>query len=140
MRTTLLAAAAMLALSAAAPAFAGEGQGSPFPFSAPGVTETTGSQFASAGSEAYPNRDVGSEAYPSVAGLPGSDLSVVADGQLSGNGNEASVQTANSLPSGFEVGTAAYAYAQSVNRYFAGQTQRSSNAYAARAAAGPSQN
>ena len=127
MKTTLLAAA-LLAL--AAPAFAGEGNGDPFPFAAPGVTVAAGTQVA----------DVGSEALPSFAGKPGSHLNVLADGSLPGTGSEALVQTANSLPRGFEVGTAASAYAQSVNRYFAAKADQNRVAVAARAASEPSRN
>ncbi len=124
---TVAAAALVLA---GVPALAQEGNGNPFPNAAPGTTVTAGTQLAS----------VGSEAYPDVAGRPGSDLTVVADGLLPGVGSEAPVQTAGSLPTGFEVGTPSYAYAQSVNRHFATQAERNRVAYAARVAAEPLMN
>ena len=133
-RFTAAVAAITLAL-AAAPASAQEGNGNPFPFSVPNVSATTDAQFASAGGETYPNADVGSEAYVNAAGLPGSDLSVVADALLPGIGSEAPVQTANSLPRNFEVGTLAYARAESVRQHFAAQAERNRLAYAARAEA-----
>lgn len=132
MNTTHLVAtvaAAALAL-AAVPALGQEGNGNPFPSAVPGTTVTAGTQVTA----------LGAEAYPDVAGRPGSDLTVVADGLLPGMGSEASVQTANSLPTDFEVGTPAYAYAQSVNRHFAAQAERSRVAYAARATDGSAQN
>lgn len=132
MNTTRLAAAFVAAslTLAAVPALAQEGNGNPFPNVDPGTTVTIQTQVA----------DVGSQAYPEVTGRPGSDLTVIADGLLPGIGSEAPVQTANSLPTGFEMGTPAYAYAQSVNRHFAAQAEQSRVAYAARAASRPSQN
>ena len=53
--------------------------------------------------------DTGSQQYPA----PNPALSV--------NGQNGPVQTANSLPLGFENGTGAYQYAQSVNQWFAQQ-------------------
>lgn len=99
MRTTLFAAAAVMAL-AAAPAFA---------------------QPA----------DVGSEAYPAYAGQPGSNLTVVKDGLQPVTGSETTVQVANSLPPGFEVGTVAFAQARSLDRHFAAQAERSRITFAA---------
>ena len=60
--------------------------------------------------------DGGSEAYPAAQPVP-----VVAGAGivLPGNGSEAAVQTAASLPRGFSEGTAAYMQAQSVARFFA---------------------
>ncbi len=101
MKTLLLAAVAFTAL--ALPAFAAEGNGEPFPNNVGGFTTVmTSSQRA----------DVGSQAYPDVAGRPGSALDVanVAIANIvPDTGNEQPVQTANSLPRGFEQGMPAYA-------------------------------
>lgn len=129
MRITAVTALAAATFALAPLAHAGEGNSDPFPFAVPGTT-TTQAQVA----------DAGSEAFPDVAGRPGSALAVVADGLLPGVGSEAPVQTAGSLPTGFEVGTPAYAYAESVNRHFAAQAERNRVAYAARAQDRPSQN
>ena len=102
MKTTLLAAA-LLAL--AAPAFAGEGNGNPFPYAAPGVTVAARTQVVLVGSEAYPN----------TAGRPGSNLAQLSDELLPGLESEALVQTANSLPRGSEVGSAAFATADAAS-------------------------
>ena len=53
---------------------------------------------------------------------------------LQPNGSEGIVQTANSLPPGFMIGTPEYNYAQSVQRYFAARADRE---MLARAAHGP---
>ena len=98
MKTYLLAALAATAL--ALPAFAAEGNGEPFPnYSAYGSTTVVTRQRA----------DVGSNAYPDVAGRPGSALSVIAGGVVPDTGTEQPIQTANSLPRGFEAGMPAYA-------------------------------
>ena len=99
MKTILLAAVAVTAL--ALPAFAAEGNGEPFPnyFSIP-TTTTVVSQRA----------DTGSQAYPNVAGRPGSALNVAAGDIVPETGSEQPVQTANSLPRGFEQGMPAYAH------------------------------
>ena len=114
MKTTLLAAAIALSF-AAAPAFAGEGNGNPFPYNAGAlVSVTTNARVA----------DVGSEAPINPVGRPGTQLATLSNELLPSTGREAVVQTANSAPVGFQVGTVAYAQAQSVNRYFAEQAQR----------------
>ena len=66
--------------------------------------------------------DVGSESYPGFASAHA--VPVTAGQVLPPNGSEGVVQTANSLPAGFAVGTPAYDYAQSVRRYFAAQEVR----------------
>ena len=63
--------------------------------------------------------DVGSNAYPEFAAIAA--VPITAGQVLPPNGSEGAVQTANSLPVGFAVGTPAYEYAQSVQRYFAEQ-------------------
>lgn len=99
MRTILLAAVAVAAL--ALPAVAAEGNGEPFPNYLSGSTATmTLSQHA----------DVGSEAFPNVAGRPGSSISVASVGIVPETGSEQPIQTANSLPRGFEQGMPAYAH------------------------------
>ena len=95
MKTMFFAAALTLA---ALPAFAQEGR-DPFAINTPGVTTYVTTQAA----------DVGSSAYPSVAGRPGSSLSMLAGDILPVNGSEGLIQTANSLPVGFTDGTVAYA-------------------------------
>lgn len=96
MKTILLAFAALTI--AAAPSFAGEGNGEPFPFRTPGWTTQTGQQVA----------DVGSEAYPDAAGRPGTQPMVATAHQVLQTGSEASVQTANSLPVGAAQGAPAF--------------------------------
>jgi hypothetical protein len=65
--------------------------------------------------------DTGSETYQSFAGP---SVPVVSGQVLQPNGSEGIVQTANSLPRGFLLGTPEYDYAQSVQRYFAARTAR----------------
>jgi hypothetical protein len=65
--------------------------------------------------------DTGSEAYQ---GFAGPSVPVMSGQVLQPNGSEGIVQTANSLPRGFMLGTPEYAYAQSVQRYFAARTAR----------------
>ena len=93
MNTTHLVAAVTAAalVLAAAPVFAQEGNGGPLPNVGLGTTTMSTTQAA----------DVGAQAYPDGAGRPGSALDVVAGTLLSGQGNEAPVHTANSLPLGF---------------------------------------
>lgn len=99
MKTIMLAAVAVAAL--ALPALAAEGNGEPVPNSLSGATTTmTLSQRA----------DVGSEAFPDVVGRPGSSISVASVGIVPETGSEQPIQTANSLPRGFEQGIPAYAH------------------------------
>jgi len=99
MKTILLAIAALGAL--ALPAFAAEGNGEPFPnYASVPTIQTVVSQRA----------DVGSQAYPDVAGRPGSSLAVAAVGLVPDTGNEQPIQTVNSLPRGFEQDMPAYAH------------------------------
>lgn len=99
----ILVAASVLALMAGA-VQAGEGNSEPFP------------NYASTG-QAYANqvlRDSGSEATPTY----GPGVTALTQGDvLPGNGSNSIVQTANSLPQGFEDGTVAYAQARSVQRW-----------------------
>jgi hypothetical protein len=110
MKRILLAAVAAFGFAAGA-VQAGEGNQDPFP------PATDGTQVVS--SPATP--DTGSEAYPIFSGPT---VPVISGGVLPSNGSEGIVQSANSLPRGFADGTPAYAYAQSVNRYFAARAQQ----------------
>lgn len=99
MKTILLAAVAVAAL--ALPAVAAEGNSEPFANNLTGsITTMTLPQRA----------DVGSEAFPEVAGRPGSSISVASVGIVPETGSEQSIQIANSLPRGFERGMPAYAH------------------------------
>lgn len=110
MRHVLLAAAAALALGVA-PAFAGE---------APAGLRPT---------------DVGSQAFPGTAGLPGSELpGLAADATLPQTGNERPVQTANSLPGGFADGATEYAQATRVRAWVLAHDGRPASVYATRVA------
>ncbi|HEY0204538.1 MAG TPA: hypothetical protein VGC15_10365 [Acetobacteraceae bacterium] len=97
MKTILIAAAALLTLSAM-PALAGEGTGDIFALRTPGVTTTVVAEAP----------DTGSSQYPVVANRPGSFLGVFASDIVPATGNETPVQTANSLPRGAERGNLAY--------------------------------
>ena len=125
MTKTILTAAALLGL-AFGPAFAAEGNGEPFRNntrvgSVPHYV--LGQQVA----------DTGSERQPDLAGRPGSDLPALAGDVLPTNGSQAAVQTANSLPSGFEEGTVTFAQAQSVNGWMlAHQGRNTTGRYATR--------
>ena len=153
MKTFYLAAAVALSLGAA-PAFAGEGNGDPFPFSAGGQTTSTYAapqQYSDSGSQAYPHvagrpgtglenpagsqaqfADTGSQAYPNVAGRAGADLPSLAGNVLPTNGSQGIVQTANSLPAHFEEGTVAYAQAKSVQNWMVAHNGRAAAFAAAR--------
>jgi hypothetical protein len=80
---------------------------------------------------APPLRDSGSETYQ---GLGGPSVPIVSGQVLPPNGSEGIVQSANSAPPGFMNGTPEYAYAQSVQRYFA---ERADHERLAKAAHGP---
>ena len=105
---TIIAAVAVLGLSFA-PAFAAEGNSEPFANN----TTTAGTRIIR-----QPQAlDTGSAQYPNVVGRPGSNLPLLAGNVLPSNGSEGAVQTANSLPRGFEQGTVVYAQAQSINSW-----------------------
>jgi len=74
--------------------------------------------------------DTGSENYQ---GFAGPSVPVMSGQVLPPNGSEGIVQTANSLPAGFMIGTPEYQYAQSVQRYFAARADREMQARAAHA-------
>ena len=87
---TLIATAALSLLAGAA--FAGEGNGDPFPYSAPGQVVSLKNYKQAAPAKQNP--------YPFT--VPGTPMVI---GQiLPTNGSAGAVQTANSLPPGFENG------------------------------------
>lgn len=102
-KSFILAAALTLA---ALPVLAQEGNGNPFPLRTPGVTTIVTAQSVP---------DVGSAAYPDVRGRPGSALFASSE-PVVGSSNEAPVQTANSQPDNFTVGTELYASVPNRNR------------------------
>ena len=112
MFTRSVLVAAVLALSLpAGEAFAGEGNGDPFPFRATAHV-TTGPAFVA---------DTGSAAYPQPTGNSTQPSSLA---QLEpAPGSEAPVQTAASLPPGAGTGTVAYAQTRSLQRYWAARSQ-----------------
>ncbi len=101
MRIILLAALAATAIVTAwaLPALAGEGNGEPFVSFGHGTTATTALRRA----------DIGSNAFPNVVGRPGSALDLDAADLVPSAGSQQMVQTANSLPRGFERGMPVYA-------------------------------
>jgi hypothetical protein len=107
MKTMLFAAASMLSLSAgtalATPPY--HVVGNPFPFTAPSTSVVA----------APPGTDTGSEAYQSSA--PGHAVPTMEGQVLPPNGSNGIVQTANSLPPGFERGMVTYTQDKSVDRY-----------------------
>ena len=114
MNTKLIIIATVAALSLSTTAFAeGEGNGDPFPFRAQPQTAYVALPTSAA------TADVGSQQYP--AANPA--LSFASNGApiLPENGSNGPVQTANSLPVGFEEGTVPYMQAQSINRWYAQQ-------------------
>jgi hypothetical protein len=121
MKTILVAAATMLSLSAGTALAALPPQynvvGNPFPFSARATFPST---MSTADVVAEPPANVtGSQAYQNSG--PGYAVAVVDGRVLPINGSNGIVQTANSLPRGFEHGTPTYTQAQSVQRYLAKQ-------------------
>ncbi len=88
----LIAASAMTLLAGAA--FAGEGQGNPFPYQAPTQPYSLQHYKQAAGSAQNP--------YPFL--VPGSSVNTAP--VISPVGSAGEVQSANSLPPGFEDGTA----------------------------------
>ena len=130
MKITVMTALAAATFALAPLAHAGEGNGNPFPNDAEALATVTTSPVARVA-------DVGSEAPINPVGRPGTQLATLSNEVVPGAGSEAPVQTANSLPAGFEVGTVAYAQAQSINRYFAEQARRAASFATASAAPQP---
>lgn len=111
MNTKIIIVATVAALTLATTAFAGEGAGDPFPFRAP-ATPAYVTSFS---------RDVGASQYP--AADPALSSTSLAQATLPENGQQGPVETANSLPRGFEDGTVAYMQAQRTDRWFAQQAE-----------------
>ena len=65
--------------------------------------------------------ETGSAAYPDLSDRPSWVVTAGGPGGVPMTGSQAGVETANSLPRGFQDGTVAYAQARSVQRYFAAQ-------------------
>ena len=108
----ILAATALVVSVSAGGAFAGEGNGDPFPFQTD-ARITTGPVFVA---------DTGSAAYPQPTGNTVQPSSLM---QLEpALGSEAPIQTAVSLPRGAGTGTVAYAQMQSLTRYLAARSER----------------
>ena len=99
-------------------AFAGEGSGEPFPNFTAGGTVVANRVLSDTGSQATPSYGLG------VTVLTQGDL-------LPSDGSNSIVQTANSLPPGFEAGTVAYAQAQSIQRWAMAQQHASATRLAA---------
>ena len=80
-------------------------------------------------------------AVPAFAGEDNSDpfapTTTITSGGVLGNPGDGVVQSANSLPPGWEAGMPAYEYAQSVNRHFAEQARRATTQTAQGPNAGP---
>ncbi|GAC1343911.1 MAG: hypothetical protein NVSMB18_20580 [Acetobacteraceae bacterium] len=110
MKKTLIAAATISLM--AGYAFAGEGGGDPFAFRTSGAAVVTApyAHSPSASQNPFPFT-VPSVSWNTVPVLPT-------------NGANAIVQTANSLPVGFENGTPAYEFAQQVQAYWQTQAPR----------------
>ena len=115
MMKSILTAVTLLALSVTSvvPAFAGDANNEPFDNNHATLSTTSASAFYRGPMTA----DVGSTQYPSTVGRPGTVLTALNNDVLPVNGSDGPVQTANSLPRGFEQGTVTYAQAESVNRW-----------------------
>lgn len=109
---TAAVAVAVLSLLAGPVLAESEGNGDPFPFQA-GVQATAGRPFAT---------ETGSAAYPRITGHSTQPSALARLEPASGN--EAILQTASSLPRGFDNGSVASTQARSVNRYLAGHSER----------------
>jgi hypothetical protein len=125
MKNTFFAAmfAAAVLGAGLTPAFAGEGNGEPFYNSVSIGTRLARPALAF---------DTGSAQYPDVVGRPGSNLPRLAGDVLPSNGSEGAVQTANSLPRGFEDGTVQYAQAKSISAWMVAHNRAPASIYAVR--------
>ena len=107
----LLAAAGLVLSVSAGGAFAGEGNGDPFPFGGNAYVITRPAFVADTGSNAYPQQ-TGNWVQPSsLAQLEPAP------------GSEAPIQTALSLPRGAGAGTAVYAQTRSARRHAATRSE-----------------
>lgn len=104
--------AVTLSLSAGQAFAESEGNGDPFPFRADPQL-TVGRAFVA---------DTGSAAYPQLAGSTNQPSSLARLEPAAGN--DAAVQTANSLPRGFGNGSVAYTQGRSLDHYLAVRLER----------------
>ena len=117
-----IVAAALLGLGVGT-AFAGEGNGDPFPsHSLLGTRSTRAAALAP---------DTGAAAYPDFAGCPGADLPGLAVATLPSDGAEGAVQTVGSLPRNFGQGTVLHAQSRSVRRWMLAHSGHTAPALAA---------
>ena len=112
LKAAFTTAVAVLGLFAGPVLAESEGNGDPFPFQA-GVQATAGSPFAT---------ETGSTAYPQATGNTTQPSALARLEPASGS--EAIVQTAGSLPRGFDNGSVASTQARIVNRYLASHPPR----------------
>jgi hypothetical protein len=103
----ILAATGLVLTVSAGRAFAGEGNGDPFPFRANAYVTTSPAFMADTRSDAYPQQTGNNVQPSSLAQLEPTP------------GSERLVQTTFSLPRGAGTGTAAYGRMQSVRRHVA---------------------
>lgn len=120
---TLLAAVAVAVLGFSS-AYAAEGNSEPFATNTPPAATRIIRQAQAP--------DTGSAQYPNVIGRPGSNLPLLLGDVLPANGSEGAVQTANSLPRGFEEGTVTYVQAQSINRWMVAHNEARATRIASR--------
>ncbi|HYZ64709.1 MAG TPA: hypothetical protein VE650_19820 [Acetobacteraceae bacterium] len=132
----VLIAASLLALSTGA-ASAAEGNSDPFPFTAPGglmahIPTTPGQEVGQTPrmSTKPPNAMNGGTRVAAAVHSQYQVVGTSSRGVLPTVGSQAPVQTANSLPQGFQNGMTGYEQARSVQRYLAQQQQNSARAYA----------
>jgi hypothetical protein len=106
MRFTIVLAITSISMTMST-AFAGEGAGDPFPYRAPGVTTPiTGLQALAPDAFPFPINANGTIETP-----------LDAERMLPSNGAQSAVQSVNSLPPGFENGTAAMLRHKSTQAY-----------------------
>jgi hypothetical protein len=137
---SLLLATAILSLSVGA-AFAGEGNGNPFPFAASGamVADMPLTPQQQTGTTPMMTKNPpnsvpqGKTAMASATRQYGSVSFTAGAGVLPTNGSQGAVQTADSLPPGFQNGTVAYEQAASVQRHLAQQDRAATQRAYARA-------
>jgi hypothetical protein len=111
MNTKLLVATAVASFSLATAAFASDGRGNPFPLNVPLHTVTTANPVSEVGSDAYPaSQRTLSDAGTPVALLPS-------------NGGNGGVESVNSRPVNWSVGTEQYMQAESLKHWQAEQAE-----------------
>ena len=108
----ILAATALVVSISAGGAFAGEGNGDPFPFQTKAYVTARPAFMADTGSATYPQQTGNSVQPSSLAQIEPAP------------GSEALIQTALSLPRGAGTGTVAYAHTQSAYPRAATRSER----------------